>query len=91
MGNLDLIDFILFKHKIYDIQLSLDENNRLIADDEDGNHWEGTEFYDFLYDEVFVYNEKGGVDLVDDVWLKQLNNYRHLEELSEKGNSYVTN
>lgn len=51
------LENILHSLKIEDIEISWDdENNQIIAGDED-NFWEGKEFYDFLTDEVFVYED----------------------------------
>ncbi len=54
---------VLDRMKIDDITLDFDENG-LVARDED-NEWHGAEFYHFLVDEAFVFNDKGGVDLID--------------------------
>lgn len=74
-NELDLIDHILYKHKIYDINLEYDENKNIIAKDDD-KVWKGKEFYDFLYDEVFVYNSHGMVDLLTKEELRHLDDYR---------------
>lgn len=82
-NELDLIDHILYKHKIYDINLEYDDDNNIIAYDED-NKWEGKEFYDFLYDEVFVYNSHGMVDLLIRDELRHLDEYRKKYEISNE-------
>lgn len=51
---------ILHALKIDDVELSYDENGVLIATDPD-NKWIGKEFYTFLIDEVFVYEDKDTV------------------------------
>lgn len=82
-NELDLIDHILYKHKIYDINLEYDKNNNIVAHDED-NKWNGKEFYDFLYDEVFVYNSHGTVDLLTREELRHLDEYRKKYDISNE-------
>lgn len=79
-SELDLIDHILYKHKIYDIELEYDKNSNIIAKD-DSNVWVGKEFYDFLYNEVFVFNEKGTLDLIANEDLKKLDEFRRKYEI----------
>ena len=60
---------VLGRLKIDDIELSYDENG-LVARDSD-NEWHGAEFYHFLVDEAFVFEDDGSVlgirpDLLDD-------------------------
>ena len=60
---------MLGRLKIDDIELSYDENG-LVARDSD-NEWHGAEFYHFLVDEAFVFEDDGSVlgirpDLLDD-------------------------
>ena len=75
--EIDLIDHILERHKIYDIIMDYDEDGIIIANDEDNNVWKGKEFYDFLFDELFVYNENGTVDLIDNKDFERLKEYRN--------------
>lgn len=82
-NELDLIAHILYKHKIYDINLEYDDDNNIIAYDDD-NKWKGKKFYDFLYDEVFVYNSHGMVDLLTREELKHLDEYRKKYEISNE-------
>lgn len=82
-NELDLIDHILYKPKIYDINLEYDKNKNIIAKDDD-NVWKGKEFYDFLYDEVFVYNSHGMVDLLTREELRHLDEYRKKYEISNE-------
>lgn len=82
-NELDLIDHILYKHKIYDINLEYDKNNNIVAYDED-NKWKGKELYDFLYDEVFVYNSHGMVDLLTREELRHLDEYRKKYDISNE-------
>lgn len=73
--EIDLIDHILHLHKIDDIVLNFDENSNLVAID-DENMWYGKEFYNFLFEDLFNYNEDGTVDLIDDKDLERLKEYR---------------
>lgn len=82
-NELDLIDHILYRHKIYDIELEYDKDNNIIAKD-DSNVWIGKEFYDFLYNEVFVFNEEGTLDLVADEDLKKLDEFRKKYEVDKE-------
>lgn len=82
-NELDLIDHILYRHKIYDIELEYDKDNNIIAKD-DSNVWVGKEFYDFLYNEVFVFNEEGTLDLVADEDLKKLDEFRKKYEVDKE-------
>ena len=75
--ELDLIDTILYKHKVDDINLHINDLDILVAYD-DENFWVGKEFYDFLFNELFVYNQDGKVDLISE------SEYRQLEEFKEK-------
>lgn len=69
---------ILLSLKIEDIDLTFNESG-LVAKDND-NIWENENFYRFLIDEVFVYDEDGSVNGVDE---KTLNEFI---ELTEKHN-----
>lgn len=82
-NELDLIDHILYRHKIYDIELEYDKDNNIIAKD-DSNVWVGKAFYDFLYNEVFVFNEEGTLDLVADEDLKKLDEFRKKYEVDKE-------
>ncbi|MDO5571853.1 MAG: SNF2-related protein [Bacteroidales bacterium] len=73
--EVDLINHILNVHKIYDIEVSFDDNEIIVAKDDD-NTWKGKELYDFLYNDLFVYNDDGKVDLIDDNDFQILNEYR---------------
>lgn len=70
--ELNLIDKILTKHKVYDINLHITNDGNLIAYD-DENYWIGNEFYDFMFNELFVYNKQNEVELIDK------NDYKNLE------------
>ena len=65
----EILYSVLGRLKIDDIELSYDENG-LVARDSD-NEWHGAEFYHFLVDEAFVFEDDGSVlgirpDLLDD-------------------------
>ena len=67
---------VLSKLRIDDIDLDYDKDG-LVARDYDGNVWHGAEFYHFLIDEVFVFDDNGGIVKIDG----QL--YDDFNELSE--------
>lgn len=73
--ELNLIDKILTKHKVYDINLHITNDGNLIAYD-DENYWIGNEFYDFMFNELFVYNKQNEVELIDKNDYKKLENFR---------------
>jgi len=73
-GEIGLIYHILNKHKINDIELKYDENGNLFATDKD-NSWIGKEFYDFIFNDIFVYNENGQVELITDDELEKIKEY----------------
>lgn len=54
-GEIGLLYDTLNKYKINDIELMYDENGNLLAMD-DENIWHSSEFYKFLFDEVFTYD-----------------------------------
>ena len=65
----EILYSVLGRLKIDDIELSYDENG-LVARDSD-NEWHGAEFYHFLVDEAFVFEDDGSVlgirpDLLND-------------------------
>ena len=65
----EILYSVLGRLKIDDIELGYDENG-LVARDGD-NEWHGAEFYHFLVDEAFVFEDDGSVlgirpDLLDD-------------------------
>ena len=59
---------VLNKLKISDIELYYDNDNVLLAKDDD-NEWHGAEFYKFLIDEAFVYTENGVLGIDDELLL----------------------
>ena len=64
----EILYSVLGRLKIDDIELSYDENG-LVARDSD-NEWHGAEFYHFLVDEAFVFEDDGGVLGIRDELLK---------------------
>lgn len=74
--EIDLLDRVLRKHKIYDIEIKIDDKGTLIAKDNYNNQWVDKQFYDFLFNEVFNYNDNGKVDLIDDEDFEKLKEYR---------------
>lgn len=58
--EIDVLYAILRKLRIEDIELSWSKELELFAKDAD-NVWCGKEFYEFLFNEVFVYNEDSSV------------------------------
>lgn len=71
---------VLHSLKINDIDLYYDKENVLIAKD-DENEWKGKEFYDFLIDEAFVY-EDDGVLGINDKLLSDFNEHAKKYNLS---------
>lgn len=89
--ELNLIYKILHNHKVDDIILHIDRFNNIVAYD-DCNFWYGKEFYDFMFNELFVYNNDNQVDLIESKDLKKLNKYRkQYEENNIKENKNQTN
>ena len=74
--EIDLLDRVLRNHKIYDIEIKIDDKGTLIAKDSYNNQWEDKQFYDFLFNEVFNYNDNGTVELIDDEDFEKLTEYR---------------
>ena len=70
------MDRVIRNHKIYDIEIKIDNKGTLIAKDSYNNQWEDKQFYDFLFNEVFNYNDNGTVDLIDDEDFEKLTEYR---------------
>lgn len=68
---------VLHSLKINDIDLYYDKENVLIAKD-DENEWRGKEFYDFLIDEAFVYEDDGVLGINDEL----------LSDFNEHANKY---
>lgn len=65
LEELHLIDKVLRKYKIYDIEVYYTPRiHKLTARDSYNNKWKGKEFYDFLFDEVFNYNDEEIINLL---------------------------
>lgn len=77
-GEIGLLYDVLNKYKIDNIELMYDDNGNLIAMD-DEVVWYGKEFYDFLFDEVFVY-EDNIPDLIEDKDYIRLKEYAYKYE-----------
>ena len=60
---------VLSALKIDDVELNFDENG-LVATDSMGNEWQGQDFYKFLVEEAFVFEDNGGVLGISDTLLK---------------------
>ena len=59
---------------------------------DDCNFWYGKEFYDFMFNELFVYNNDNQVDLIESKDLKKLSGYRkQYEDLNHVKNETRTN
>ena len=64
--------------------MDFNEDGIIIANDDEGNVWEGKEFYDFLFNDLFDYNENGTVDLIDNKDFERLKEYRKKYDFSEQ-------
>lgn len=66
LEEIELLEKVLIKHKIYDLYVYYTpKTHKLVARDEDKNVWKEKKFYDFLFNEVFNYDENGIIDLLD--------------------------
>lgn len=81
--ELNLLDKILYKHKVYDIEIDIDHYDNLIALD-DENVWRNEEFYKFLFDELFVYGKDGKPDLIDDLDYEKLQKFQKKYEVQKE-------
>lgn len=72
----EIIYDVLSALKIDDVELDFD-GDELIAIDNMGNEWHGQEFYKFLVEEVFVFEDKGSVLGINE---KLLNDFTELSE-----------
>lgn len=85
--EIGILNNVLYRLRIEDIDLDYDENG-LVAKDDD-NVWHGAEFYRFLMDEVFVFQDDGSIARIDGEL------YRDFTELAEhngvpvKDNRYI--
>ena len=57
--ELDILDSILYRLKIDDMELDYKDGTLVATDPE--NTWTGKEFYEFLVNEAFVFTDEGGV------------------------------
>lgn len=87
--EIDLIDHILHQHKIDDIVLHFDEDGNIVAMD-DENAWYGKAFYDFLFNDLFVYNDNGTVDLIDNRDFERLKEYQKKYDIEESKDDVLT-
>lgn len=83
--ELNLIDHILAKHKVDDIVLYSNESGNLVAFD-DVNYWKDKDFYDFMFNELFVYGKDGKPDLITDSDYEQLQKFRESYLLKKENN-----
>lgn len=74
-NEIEIVQRALWKHKIDDIELKLDKKGNIIAKDAD-NVWKGKAFYDFLFNEVFVYEDAEEAKLIGQEKFKKLVEYR---------------
>ena len=84
--ELNLLDKILYDHKVYDIELYINSNNELVAYD-DANYWHDKDFYDFIFNELVVLNKDGSIDLISPDNLKKLEKFR--EERTKFSNKMI--
>lgn len=75
LKEVNLLYKVLQSHKIYDIQIYYTKAGNLIAKD-DSNKWKNKEFYDFLFDEVLMFNNDNTLDLVNSEDLEELKKYK---------------
>lgn len=78
--EVDLIEHILHQHKIDDITVNFNSNEDVVMYD-DEYEWVGKEVYEFLFNQLFSYNEDGTVDLVDNQDLERLKEYQKKYEI----------
>ena len=81
--EVDLVEHILAVYKIEQFQVAFNSNENITMWD-DEREWEGKEVFDFIFDEILVYNEDDTVNLVDNNDLKKLQEYRQKYEEKEQ-------
>ncbi len=75
--EVDLVGHILSIYELDDIKVSFNSNENIVTYDyENDLILEGIEVYDFLFNQVFEYNEKGTVDKVNNHDIEKLKEYR---------------
>ena len=79
--EVDIIKYVLHQYKLDDINVAFDSNENIVMYDNDGNSWEGKEVYDLLFYDLFDYNDKGTVDLIDDEAFNRLVDYKKVYEI----------
>ena len=81
--EVDLVEHILHQHKIFDIKVNYNSDEEIVGYD-DENEWVGEELYDFLFNQLFEYNDDGTVKLVDKNDIERLKEYQKKYEVVEK-------
>ena len=81
--EVDLIEHILHNYKIFDIKVNFNSNEEIVAYDED-NEWVGKELYDFLFNQLFEYNDDETVKFIDKYDVERLKEYQKKYETIEK-------
>ena len=81
--EVDLVEHILHQHKIFDIKVNFNSDEEIVGYD-DENEWVGKELYDFLFNQLFEYNDDGTVKLVDKNDIERLKEYQKKYEVVEK-------
>ena len=81
--EVDLVEHILHQHKIFDIKVNFNSDEEIVGYD-DENEWVGEELYDFLFNQLFEYNDDGTVKLVDKNDIERLKEYQKKYEVVEK-------
>lgn len=81
--EVDLVEHILHQHKIFDIKVNFNSDEEIVGYD-DENEWVGKELYDFLFNQLFEYNDDGTVKLVDKNDIERLKEYQKKYEVAEK-------
>ncbi len=78
-GEIGLLYDVLNKYKLNDIELMYDDKGNLLAMD-DEVLWHSKEFYYFLFNDVFIYNEDNIPDLLDKEDYNKLKEYAYKYE-----------
>ena len=81
--EVDLVEHILHQHKIFDIKVNFNSDEEIVGYD-DENEWVGKELYNFLFNQLFEYNDDGTVKLVDKNDIERLKEYQKKYEVVEK-------
>lgn len=76
---------VLSALKIDDVELNYDDNG-LVATDSMDNEWHGQDFYKFLVEEAFVFEDNGGVLGISDELLKDFTKLSEDNEVPVKDN-----